>query len=197
MAFCLAADRAAASRGETVGARIGYARTTSRLDAAFGAGVDLEVHFAEMLRKPLSLAFSLGLYNLGGTSRNDITESLFQANSYDAKMNVSYLTVSPMVSFDLPGKSSVYFSGGVGLYGVMLLLDAGLFGAQNTQYHFGLVSGAGYTYELTGSLMLDLNLSFNKFWTSNDWDDWFYAYSEGDKNPFFYRVNVGITYRNK
>ena len=177
---------------EGLGFRIGYAKTTSKLDASFGPGLALTLHFIESIHRLVKLDFSLGSFYLGETSREDITEKITSATGYRTKMNVVFFTVSPFLEIDTPWRMPVYFSGGIGIYSVVLLLDSGFFNSGDYQYHPGINARAGLYYKLTPSLRLDFSLSAHRIWTSSKGDDWFFIYSEGDKNPYIYEGSVVV-----
>jgi opacity protein-like surface antigen len=175
---------------EVIGVRIGYARTPSRLDDNFGSGTALALHFTEKFHPFLGVDFSFGSLNMGETWRDDITQKIF-ASQHDAFMNVIFITAAPVVEAQVGKNTSLYLSGGIGLYSITLILDSGFFSASNSKYHPGLNAGGGAYYKLTTNWKLELNLNLHKIWTSTQSDDWFYVYSEGDRNPYFYQITIG------
>lgn len=181
--------RAAAREG--LGLKTGYIQPTGRLNESFGSGFLLALHFTETLGWLFGLDFTLGSMYLGETSRRDISQNIFLSPSYDVKMNVTYLGIAPFINIEFPSGLSADFSAGAGLYGVMVLVDAGLFSAEDTQYHVGLNIGAGIYYKLASSFKIGMDLAAYQLWTSDDADDWVRIYTEGDKNPRFYQISLG------
>lgn len=177
---------------ETVGVRFGYAETTSRLDDSFGAGFIAVLHFVEKFNSNTGIDFSFGSFYMGRTFRKDITFDRFLTTD-DIRMNIIFMTAAPL--FELKMRQDYYFygSGGLGLYAVSLVREMGYLWGSNTQYHLGVTGGLGFYHVLTDNWNLDLNLAVHQFWTDNDFDDWVAVYSEGDQDPFFYQITVGVS----
>ena len=177
---------------ETVGVRLGYAATTSGLDDSFGAGMIAAVHFIEKINSSAGVDFNFGSIYLGRTSRSDITFDRFMTND-EMRMNVIFMTVAP--TFELRMHRDYYFftSAGAGVYAVSLVRELGYLWGTNTQYHLGITGGVGIYRILTDNWNLDLNIVVHKFWTEDAFDDWVAVYSEGDQDPLFYQITVGVS----
>jgi len=180
------------ARREQLGIRVGYAATTSDLDNNFGAGLNLDMHFMQEIRKPLWLDVTLGAFYMGATDRTDITFDVFQQSFDQASMRILRFTVAPTIVGRLDNATNVYVSGGAGIYVVSLLLDETFFQFDHVDNHLGLTAGGGITRQLSENWFLDFHMETHKFWTSTASDDMFYRYSEGDRNPFFYHAAVGL-----
>jgi opacity protein-like surface antigen len=178
--------------GERLGLRVGYVQTTSGLDNVFGGGVNLALHFVQRIKEPFSVDVSLGAFYLGSTSRNDITVGVFGTSYDNVSMRIINFTAAPMVDFKLSDRTNLYASAGVGLYTVSLLVDENIFQFDLTDNHLGVNFGGGVVRRISENWFLELNAQAHKFWTSTDDTDLFYRYSEGDKNPLFYDINVGV-----
>jgi hypothetical protein len=177
---------------ESVGVRMGYARTTSAIDDAFGAGFAVAIHFTEKIHPPFALNFAVGSLYLGRTWRKDITLEQFQTTD-EMRMDIFFLTVEPGVELPLSDRYVLVLAGGLGLYNVSLVREAGLWWGSTTQYHVGINGSMGMYRVLTDNLNLELNLAGNYFWTQDAFDDWIAVYSHGDQDPFFYQITVGLT----
>jgi opacity protein-like surface antigen len=178
---------------ERLGGRIGYVATTSDLDNSFGGGLDLALHFIHRFKKTFSVDFTLGAFYLGETSRDDILVN--GATASDESMRIITFTVAPMIELPVNDRTNFYMSGGVGLYTVSLLVDSGVFQFDFTDNHVGINGGLGVLRHVTENWFLDLNIQIHKFWTSDDIDDIFFVYSDGDSNPLFYQITAGAMLR--
>lgn len=177
---------------ETVGVRLGYAETTSRLDDSFGAGFIAALHFVEKFNSLAGIDFNFGSFYMGRTSRKDITFDRFMTND-EMRMNIIYMTAAPTLELKMHRDYYWYGSAGLGLYAVTLVRELGYFWGSNTQYHLGVTGGFGFYRVLTDNWNLDLGFAAHRFWTDNAFDDWVAVYSEGDQDPFFFQITVGVS----
>jgi hypothetical protein len=177
---------------ETIGVRLGYAETTNRLDDAFGAGFIAALHFTEKFNPSAGVDFSFGSFYMGRTSRRDITFDRFRTGD-EMRMNIVFMTAAPTLELKMHRDYFFYGSAGLGIYAVTLVRELGYLWGSNTQYHLGVTGGAGFYRVLTENWNLDLNLAVHQLWTDNEFDDWVAVYSEGDQDPFFYQITIGIT----
>ena len=177
---------------ETLGIRLGYAKTTNRVDDSFGAGFIAALHFVEKLNSTIGIDFSFGSFYMGRTSRKDITFDRFLTDD-EMRMNIIFITAAPTFELKMSQDYSFYGSGGLGIYAVSLVREQGYFWGTNTQYHLGVTGGLGFYRSLTDNWNLDLNLAVHQFWTENKFDDWVAIYSEGDQDPFLYQITVGVS----
>jgi hypothetical protein len=62
--------------------------------------------------------------------------------------------------------------------------------------NFGVNAGVGLMRGIFTNWFLDLNFQAHYFWTEDKLEpespDWFYLYSEGDSNPLFWCLTVGV-----
>ena len=174
---------------ERLGIRAGYVSSPSDIKNTFGSGMDLQLHLLYQLRKPLFIDFGVGAFYMGSTDRDDITFSVFNQSFDKTTMRVITVTVVPTIEVGLTSRTNFFVQGRVGLYRISLLLDRTVFEFDVADNHFGVNIGTGFVYRLTENWSADLGLQVHKFWTS---DDLFFQYSEGDKNPLFYSVNLGL-----
>lgn len=180
---------------ERLGLRAGYVGTTSNLDNVFGGGLDLSLHWTQRIKYPLGVDLAVGAFYLGSTSREDITLSTFGRNFDNVSMRVIHITLSPMVEFALAERTHLYVSAGAGLYTVSLLLDEAFSEADLTNRHFGVLGGGGIIRQISGNWFVDASFQLNKMWTGDSNDDLFYRYSEGDSDPVFYDITIGVMLR--
>ena len=72
--------------------------------------------------------------------------------------------------------------------------DFNEFDLSNT--NFGVNAGAGLMRRIFTNWFLDVNFQAHYFWTEANLEpespDWFYLYSEGDSNPLFWALTVGV-----
>ncbi len=180
---------------EKLGIRIGYSRTSNDISDNFGAGLDLCLHFTQKIREPFSLDVTLGAIYLGSTD-SDITSDFFGTEFDDVSMRILRMTVAPMVEFPMNDRTDFYFSVGVGLYSVSLLLDQAFQEFDLTDNHIGVNVNAGVVRRLSTNWYVDLNLHLQQFWTADTLDplnpDWIYLYSNGDSDPLFWGITAGV-----
>jgi opacity protein-like surface antigen len=181
---------------ERLGVRAGYVGTTSNLDGSFGGGMELALHWTQRIKFPLSADVSMGAFYLGATSRDDITMSAFGGQTFDkVSMRVVHVTVAPMLEFSADERTHLFLSAGAGFYTVSLLIDQALSEADLSNNNWGVTVGTGAIRQVSDSWFIDLGATIHKFWTSDDADDWFFVYSEGDAHPLFYTVTLGFMLR--
>jgi opacity protein-like surface antigen len=180
---------------ERLGLRAGYVGTTSGLDNVFGGGLDLSLHWVQRIKYPFALDFTVGAFYLGSTGREDITIQTFGQLFDNVSMRVIHITAAPMLEFGLGERTDLYVSAGGGLYTVSLLIDQAFAETDLTNSHFGVVLGSGVIRQISHNWFVDANFTLNKFWTSKESDDLFFHYSEGDNNPVFYAISVGVMLR--
>ena len=180
---------------ERLGLRAGYVGTTSGLNNSFGGGLDLSLHWVQRIKYPFSVDVTLGAFYLGSTSRDDITILTFGTLFDNVSMRVIHITAAPMMEFGLNDRTHFYAAAGGGLYTVSLLIDQALSEFDLANTHFGVVASGGVIRQLSKNWFVDLSFQLHKFWTSEDIDDMFFRYSEGDGNPVFYEFTVGALLR--
>jgi opacity protein-like surface antigen len=188
-------DRDEDSIRERLGLRVGYVGTSSALDDVFGSGLNLNLHWVQGIREPFFIDFTLGAFYLGETDRSDITFDIFQQSFDNVSMRVLRFTVAPMIELSLSDRTSAYVTMGGGLYVISLLLDESFFQFDLTDNHVGLNLGAGLTRRITTNWFLDLHAEAHKFWTSEEVDDLFFRYSQGDQDPLFFEFTAGVLLR--
>jgi hypothetical protein len=180
---------------ERLGVRAGYVASPSGLEDSFGGGLDLSLHWAQRLRYPLSADVTMGAFYLGATTRDDITIPVFGQTFDKVSMRVIHVTVAAMLETSISDRTHVFASAGTGLYTVSLLVDQALSEYDLSNNHWGVNLGGGFIRQISGSWFLDLTGKLHKFWTSNEPDDWFFVYSEGDEDPLFYSIDLGFMLR--
>jgi opacity protein-like surface antigen len=183
------------SKKERLGLRSGYAWTRNNISDNFGGALNLSLHFIQRIKKPLSVDVTLGAMYLGSTT-SDITIEFFGIPFDNVSMRVLILTASPMLEFSLDDRTDFFVSAGGGLYAVSLLLDQTIQEFDLTNNHLGVTANAGFIRRITTNWFLDAGLYLHKFWTADSLDinspDWMYVYSEGDSDPLFWSVTVGV-----
>jgi opacity protein-like surface antigen len=184
---------------ERLGLRVGYAETDGGLNESFGGGVNLALHWITRIKKPLFVDITFGAFYLGKTDRTDITQAVFGTQFDKVTMRIMTITASPMIEIPY-GRTSIYLSGGGGMYVASLILDQDIqqFDLSNTNW--GVTAGAGLIRRVSTNWSLDLTFQLHKFWTgTNDQrtsnPDWVYIYSEGDSDPLFWTVTAGVALR--
>jgi opacity protein-like surface antigen len=182
---------------ERLGVRIGYARTSNDLSDAFGAGLNLALHFTQRIKRPFSVDVTMGAIYLGSTDK-DVQFPDFDTAWYDqVSMRILTITAAPMVEFEMSDRTSYYISAGGGLYSASLLLDQALSELDLTKNYFGVTAGAGLTRRIFTNWFLDLNFHLHKFWTPDEPTsvDWIYVFSDGDSDPLYWAVTTGVALR--
>jgi opacity protein-like surface antigen len=180
---------------DRLGFRAGYVGTPSSISDAFGGGLDLSLHWVHRFKYPFAIDATLGGSYMGSTGREDITISIFGQRFDNVAMRLLHITVAPMMEFALGERTHFFLSAGGGMYRVSVLVDQAFSEADLSNSHFGVVAGGGIIRRISGNWFLDASVRANKFWTSTDIDDWFFRYSQGDGNPVFYNVSLGLMLR--
>ena len=180
---------------ERLGLRIGYVGTSSDMHNVFGGGLDLSLHFIQRITGPLFVDVSFGALYMGGTSRDDITAARYPLTQIDDEsLRVIKVTVAPMFETAVTDRTTFYILGGVGFYSMSLLLESGFLAADDTDNHLGVNGGTGLIYRMTQNWMVEFNLQVHKLWTDDE-KGIFFDYSDGDSDPLFYNIDVGVMLR--
>jgi len=183
---------------ERLGLRAGVAWTRNDLEKNFGGGLNLSLHFTQRIKKPLSVDITLGAIYLGSTD-SEITREFFGTEFDDVSMRILIISAAPMVEFPINDRMDFFFSAGVGVYGVSLILDQTLNEFDLTDNHFGINFNAGVSHRIFTNWFVDAGVYAHKFWTADSFDpdnpDWVYIYSEGDSDPLFWNITAGIGLR--
>jgi hypothetical protein len=180
---------------ERIGLRAGYVGTTSNIGNVFGSGLDLSLHWVQRIKYPFAVDATLGAFYLGSTGREDITISIFGQRFDNVSMRVLHITVAPMIEFGLTERTYLFASLGGGLYTVSVLIDQAFSEADLSNSHFGVVASGGIIRQISGNWFVDASFQLHKLWTDADNDDLFYRYSEGETNPVFYDITLGVMLR--
>lgn len=186
---------------ERLGLRAGYVTTPSGLDDMFGAGLNLAVHYIHRFKSPFAVDVTFGTFHLGDVKDRVRAEEILGARFDDVTLRIITMTINPMLELKMSEKSYGFFSAGIGLYTVSLLLDANIREFEGTNSHFGINIGAGAIHQFSTNWFADLNVQAHRLWTSTggdvflNGDDIFFHFSNGDKNPWFYNVTVGLMVR--
>ena len=184
---------------ERLGVRIGYVGTSSGLKDTFGAGLQLGAHYVHRVTRWFSIDTELGVFYMGSTDGNYIAPD--GAVFDEGTVRVIAFTVSPQLDIKLGEKDTFFVSAGGGLYIVSLLLDDILFQFEQTNNHLGVTMGVGFARRLTKNWFFDVNAKIDKFWTAGLPSDpgdpipLFYTLSNGDEDPLFFQINVGLMLR--
>ena len=181
--------------GERLGLRFGYVGTTSGISETFGGGLNVSLHWVQSIREPFGLNFALGAFAMGSTDREDITLSYFGLNLDDVSMRIVHFSLGPMAEIPISERLRFQTAARAGLYTVTLFVTQGLNQGDPSDNHLGVNFTGGLVYRMSRNWFLDIDLQLHKIFTSEDADDLFYVYSEGDTNPLFYNVNIGLMLR--
>jgi len=178
-----------------LGLRAGYVGTPSSISDAFGGGLDLSLHWIHRFKYPFAIDATFGAAYLGSTGREDITIEIFRQRFDNVAMRLLHITVAPMMEFGLGERTHLFLSAGGGLYRVSVLVDQVFSEFDLSDSHFGVVASGGIIRQISDNWFLDASVKAHKFWTSTDMDDLFFRYSQGDGNPVFYNVSLGLMLR--
>jgi len=182
--------------GERLGLRFGYVGTTSGLEDSFGSGINAALHWVQTLRDPFGLSFALGAFSMGPTSREDITDSLFPLENFDdVSMRIINFSVGGIAELKVSERMRLHLAARGALYTVTLFVQRGIGSGDTSDNHVGVNGTAALLYRVSQNWFLELDVEGYKMWTSSDPEDLFYVYSEGDQDPLFYVVNLGVMLR--
>ena len=178
---------------ERLGVTIGYAGTQSGISNVVGAGVDVALHFLYRFKKPYALDTTLGAFYMGDAGAPYIARD--GAVFDEASMRIIRITLAPTLELGIGEKTDIRLSAGGGVYSVSILLREAIYQLDDRDDHLGVTAAAGLVRQFTKNWSFELNAEVHKFWTSAEPGDNFYIVSEGDQDPLFYVVNVGLMLR--
>jgi hypothetical protein len=175
---------------ELLGLRAGGTISTGGVNEIFGNGSELEIHFIEGLNPWLGINISLSSHNFGES--NDRQKNIdYTGLDRPVDLNIFSVTVAAVAVKDIKGKWSSTFEGGIGLYTVNGIIQAGLYEGTRTNNQFGFYGGAGLLYRLTKSFSINANAKYHYVFTGDDLRHTIYFYTSEDRISF-YQIAVGI-----
>lgn len=199
VAVLLAAGRAE-SQGikgrEILGGRIGGIFSTGGLDATFGKGTEMELHFIEGLGSWYGIDFALSAHNFGKSL--DSEKDFDYINEYrTVELELYSLTVGAVAMKDLPGRFSSSIEGGFGLYTISAVIPAGFYEGRITKNRLGLYTGLFLHYRLTsGGLALEFGGKYHHVFSGDDPEQVIFAYT-GENQTDIFQITVGLTLYTK
>lgn len=182
---------------ERLGIRSGYIETTGKLDASFGDGSFMTLHFSERVIHSLYVDFRIGAISLGDLLKPELApvfvESLAAARNVQSEMRVLFFTIGPLGTYAIGEKTTLYGSMGLGIYSVSMLFDTGLQAGSESDQHLGVNGGFGVLWRFAATWNVEFNFTTHKFWTSRDFTDYFYRFTDGSASPILYQFGLGIS----
>lgn len=175
---------------ELLGLRAGGVISTGGVNKIFGNGSELEIHFIEGLNPWLGITISLSSHNFGES--NDRQKNIdYTGLDRPVDLNIFSVTVAAVAVKEIKGKWSSTFEGGLGLYTVNGIIQAGLYEGTRTNNQFGFYGGIGLLYRLTKSLSINGHAKYHYVFTGDNDRHTIYFYT-GEDRMSFYQIAVGI-----
>lgn len=189
---CIAAGtRAQGIRGrEMLGLRAGGAISTGGVNTIFGNGSELEIHFIEGLNPWLGIEISLSSHNFGES--NDREKNIeFTGLDRPVDLSIFSITVAAIAVNEIGSKFASTLEGGLGLYTVNAIIQAGLYEGTRTNNQFGFYGGIGLLYRLTKSFSFNANAKYHYVFTGDDDRHTIHFYTGEDRISFL-QIAVGV-----
>ena len=179
---------------EILGVRIGAVVSPGNLNAAFGRGTEIEIHFIEGIGSWFGVTFSLSSHNFGESK--DKAKNL--AYTGDSFLNVDLQIYSATVGFITHNSIGRRFAAtaeiGGGLYTINTVIPAGFYEGNIIDNQFGFYGGLGVLYRLSTSLSLNLNGKYHYVFSGEGNKHAIYFYTGEDRTPY-YQIAVGVMIR--
>jgi opacity protein-like surface antigen len=176
---------------ELLGLRAGAVISTGGVNTIFGNGSELEIHFIEGLNPWLGISISLSSHNFGESNDRDKNIE-FTGLDRPVDLNIFSVTVAAIAVNEIGKKLASTVEGGLGLYTVNAIIQAGLFEGTRTNNQFGFYGGAGLLYRLTRSFSFNANAKYHYVFTGDDDRHTIHFYTDEDRISFF-QIAVGVT----
>ena len=175
---------------ELLGLRAGGIISTGGVNKIFGNGSELEIHFIEGLNPWLGIGISLSSHNFGES--NDRQKNLdYTGLDRPVSLYIFSVTVAAVAVNEIKGRWSSTIEGGLGLYTVNGIIQAGIYEGTRTNNQFGFYGGAGLLYRLSKSLFINANAKYHYVFTGDDQRHIIFFYTGEDRISFF-QIAVGI-----
>jgi hypothetical protein len=178
---------------EIIGVRFGGIYATDGLDADFGRGTEVELHFITGLGSWFGVGIALGSHNLG-ESKNPDKDLEFIGQNLRLKLQVYSMTASFTAMKELRRKLNAVGEVGLGMYSINGIVQSGIYEGYLTDNQFGFYAGTGLMYRITRRLLLDANFKFHYIFSGGDRSHLIYFYTGKSTTPL-YQITLGIAYR--
>ncbi len=174
---------------ELLGVRLGGLASTGGLNAEFGGGSEIEIHFIHGITNTWGFDVSLSSHNFGDAKNQEKNLAYFDRPEVELHM---FSISAGMIYFKTVGSRwRPTFEGGPGLYSVNAILPSGAYQAQKTDNHFGIYGGVGILYRLAKTVQLNANVKYHLVFIGTDMENTLYYYT-GESTAGFFQIAVGV-----
>lgn len=175
---------------EILGLRVGGVISSGTLHDKFGDGSEIEIHFIEGLNPWFGIDISLSSHNLGDSRDRDMNIE-YTGQDRAVKLQVFSVTAAAIAVKRIGKRFSPTLEGGLGLYTLNGVIQAGIYEGSVTDNQFGFYGGAGLLYRISKSLFLNANAKYHYIFSGDSWRSTVYFYT-GEDRTTLYQIAVGI-----
>ena len=175
---------------EILGLRVGGVLTSGTLRDKFGDGSEIEIHFIEGLAPWFGINIALSSHNLGNSNDRNLNIE-YTGLDRPVKLQIFSATAAAIALLHVGDRFSPTVEGGLGLYTLNGVIQAGLYEGSITDNQFGFYGGAGILYRVTKSLFINANAKYHYILSGDDWRSTVYFYT-GEERAYLYQIAVGI-----
>ncbi len=174
---------------ELLGVRFGGLVSTGALDAAFGGGSEIELHFIHGITNVWGVDVALSSHNFGAAKNQDKNLAYFDRTDVDLQM---FALAAGVIYYKTMGQRwRPTVEAGPGLYSANAILSSGFNEAQKTDNHFGIYAGLGLLYRLAKTVQLNANVKYHLVFIGADMENTLYFYT-GENTVGFFQITAGI-----
>lgn len=175
---------------EILGLRVGGVLSSGPLQEKFGDGSEIEIHFIEGIRPWLGINIALSSHNLGESHDRDKNIE-YTGLDRPVKLQIFSVTAAAIALTHAGDRFSPTIEGGLGLYTLNGVIQAGLYEGSITDNQFGFYGGVGLLYRLTRSLFINANAKYHYILSGDDWRSTVFFYT-GEERISLYQIALGI-----
>ena len=175
---------------EILGLRVGGVLSAGTLNDKFGDGSEIEIHFIEGLNPWFGIDISLSSHNLGDSKDRNMNIQ-YTGQDRPVKLQVFSVTAAAIAVKRIGKRFSPTLEGGLGLYTLNGVIQAGIYEGSVTDNQFGFYGGAGLLYRISKSLFINANAKYHYIFSGDSWRSTVYFYT-GEDRTTLYQIAVGI-----
>jgi len=193
-ALLLASGTPLAAQGirgkELFGVRLGGDYSPGSLDAVFGRGSALEIHFLYGLTSWGGIETALSSSDFGAS--NDVFKNIeFTGSDREIDLQIYSFTVGFLCLKPVYKRITPTLEAGPGLYSINAVLQQGFLQAQKSEFRVGLYGGAGVIVRLARTFSLNVNGKYHYIFSGGDREDTIHFFTEKDRTQI-YEITLGM-----
>ena len=174
---------------EMLGVRVGGLATSGALEAAFGGGSEIELHFIHGITSRLGVDVSLSSHNFGPSKNREKNLEFFDRS--DVNLQIFSVTAGMILFGTVRGRYLPTFEAGPGLYSVNTILPQGFYEARKTDNHLGVYAGVGVLVRVAETVSLNANAKYHAVFVGTESGDTVHFYT-GESTARFFQIAVGV-----